>query len=46
MFFVTSYLYNINLFKDTIIQFDFLLKFLLINFLNSFIDSNEISEMI
>ena len=36
----------INLFRNTITQFDFLLKPLLTNFLNSFIDSNEISEMI
>ena len=36
----------INLFKDMIAQLDFLLKPLLINFLNSFADSNEMSEMI
>ena len=36
----------INLLKNTIIQFDFLLKPLLINFLNSSVDSNEMIEMI
>ena len=33
----------INLFKDTIIQFDFILKPLSTSFLNSFANSNEVS---
>ena len=36
----------INLFRNTITQLDFLLKPLLTDFLNSFIDSNEVSEVI
>ena len=36
----------ISLLKDTIAQLDFLLKLLLTDFLNSFIDSNGISGVI
>ena len=36
----------ISLFKDTITQLDFLLKFLSTDFLNSFVDSNEVNEVI
>ena len=36
----------ISLLKDTIIQLGFLLKSLSTDFLNSFVDSNEVSEMI
>ena len=43
MFFIIKVIYVINLFKNTITQFDFLLKPLSTSFLNSFIDSNEVS---